>query len=199
MDDSYSKNTSKFIEYQGESETYHSLHKQTHPQPYHPKSFIFHNTSASYFPAIQLLEPPYFPKQESNQIQSIDNLIDHIEETLADQYRCRLVQRQLEDSNPSFVNKLFYKMLPDIDRYMRMPFGNYLCQKLLEHSSEKQLYAVISKITTSTIELSKNLHGTRVIQKLIDLSYNSPTLVLALSHSFIGHITELITVRVYLQ
>ena len=82
---------------------------------------------------------------------------------------------------------------------MRMPFGNYLCQKLLEHSSEEQLYAVISKIATSTVELSKNLHGTRVIQKLIDLSYDSPTLIVALSRSFTGHVTELIIVCIYLQ
>lgn len=122
-------------------------------------------------------------------------MIDRIEETLADQFKCRLIQKQLELSESALINRLFYKMLPNIDRYMKMPFGNYLCQRLFERSSEKQLYAVISKTSDCIIDLSKNLHGTRVIQKLIDLSHTSHSLVALFARAFAGHVAELIMVR----
>lgn len=169
---------------------------QFHPQPYYPKPFFYHNSSAPYFPSVQLVKPPYFTGRELSSNHDINSLIEHIEITLADQYSCRLIQKQLEEAGTMLASKLFDRMLSNIERYMKMPFGNYLCQKLFERLTEKQLHAIICKISCCAVELSKNLHGTRAVQKLIELSFNSPKLIAILIHSFAGYVTELIMVQI---
>ncbi|GAB1227679.1 hypothetical protein ENUP19_0349G0006 [Entamoeba nuttalli] len=84
-----------------------------------------------------------------------------------DQYGCRYLQRQLEDNNPQTTKCIFEQMLPIITLLMSDPFGNYLCQKLIEVVNSEQRIQIITKITPTFFIISKNIHGTRSIQKLI--------------------------------
>ena len=50
------------------------------------------------------------------------------------------------------------------------PFGNYLTQKLLEKCTDSQLEHVIVNIEHAIFRLCKEMHGTRSIQRLIDVA-----------------------------
>ena len=48
------------------------------------------------------------------------------------------------------------------------PFGNYLCQKLLEYSTDEQRTAICESVAQDLVNISLNMHGTRAVQKMID-------------------------------
>ena len=48
------------------------------------------------------------------------------------------------------------------------PFGNYLCQKLIEHSDDYQRTAIVQCVAPNLVTISKNMHGTRAVQKMIE-------------------------------
>jgi hypothetical protein len=56
------------------------------------------------------------------------------------------------------------------------PFGNYLCQKLLEQCSDHQRGEIVDLVARDLIPISLNMHGTRAVQKLIEF-VNIPTQV----------------------
>ena len=51
---------------------------------------------------------------------------------------------------------------------MSDPFGNYLCQKIMETCNEQQISLIMDKISHTFYYISTNSHGTRSIQKLIE-------------------------------
>lgn len=55
---------------------------------------------------------------------------------------------------------------------MNDPFGNYLCQKITEVSSDEQFEALASKVRTDTVRICCDPHGTRAMQKLIERAAN---------------------------
>ena len=48
------------------------------------------------------------------------------------------------------------------------PFGNYLCQKLLEYSTDDQRNLICESVASDLVTISLNMHGTRAVQKMID-------------------------------
>jgi hypothetical protein len=48
------------------------------------------------------------------------------------------------------------------------PFGNYLCQKLLEYATDEQRNIICGSVVTDLVSISLNMHGTRAVQKMID-------------------------------
>ena len=54
-------------------------------------------------------------------------------------------------------------LLPTLD-----PFGNYLCQKLLEYSTDEQRNVICESVAQDLVQISLNMHGTRAVQKMID-------------------------------
>lgn len=48
------------------------------------------------------------------------------------------------------------------------PFGNYLCQKLLEFSTDNQRTELINNAAPDMIKIAFNQHGTRALQKMIE-------------------------------
>jgi hypothetical protein len=48
------------------------------------------------------------------------------------------------------------------------PFGNYLCQKLLEYSTDEQRSLICESVAQDLVNISLNMHGTRAVQKMID-------------------------------
>jgi hypothetical protein len=48
------------------------------------------------------------------------------------------------------------------------PFGNYLCQKLLEYASDEQRNLICESVAQDLVNISLNMHGTRAVQKMID-------------------------------
>ena len=48
------------------------------------------------------------------------------------------------------------------------PFGKYLCQKLLEYSTDEQRNLICESVAQDLVNISLNMHGTRAEQKMID-------------------------------
>jgi hypothetical protein len=48
------------------------------------------------------------------------------------------------------------------------PFGNYLCQKLLEYADNEQRTVLIRSTAPSMVKIALNQHGTRALQKMIE-------------------------------
>ena len=48
------------------------------------------------------------------------------------------------------------------------PFGNYLCQKLLEYANDEQRTSLINNAAPQMVKIAFNQHGTRALQKMID-------------------------------
>ena len=53
-------------------------------------------------------------------------------------------------------------------RHLLDPFGNYLCQKLLEYSTDDQRNHICESVAQDLVAISLNMHGTRAVQKMID-------------------------------
>ena len=45
---------------------------------------------------------------------------------------------------------------------------NYLCQKLLEFSTDEQRNVICESVAQDLVNISLNMHGTRAVQKMID-------------------------------
>lgn len=85
-----------------------------------------------------------------------------------DHYGCRLLQKQLESNNRQFAANVFEKVIPSFVDLMIDPFGNYFCQKLMDHCDASQTERITTAIRDQIYEIALNLHGTRALQKLIE-------------------------------
>jgi Pumilio-family RNA binding repeat len=114
----------------------------------------------------------------------LEDLAGEISSLCKDQHGCRYLQKKLEEGVPEhrdmifretfghfadlmtgkqFIlpNELSLKLFPD-------PFGNYLCQKLLEYSTDEQRNIICESVAQDLVNISLNMHGTRAVQKMID-------------------------------
>ncbi|OAT01602.1 RNA-binding protein [Blastomyces dermatitidis ER-3] len=85
-----------------------------------------------------------------------------------DQYGCRYLQKKLEEQNPAHVQMIFLETHIHVVELMTDPFGNYLCQKLLEYSNDEQRTALINNAAPQLVKIALNQHGTRALQKMIE-------------------------------
>ena len=77
---------------------------------------------------------------------------------------------------------------------MKDPFGNYLCQKLLEFSNDDQRTALINAAAPEMVKIALNSHGTRALQKMIEFISTSEqiqTIINALDHRVVELIQDL--------
>ena len=56
----------------------------------------------------------------------------------------------------------------DLANLVQDPFGNYLCQKLLEFTNDQQRDVLVSNAAPSLVQIALNQHGTRALQKMIE-------------------------------
>ena len=126
---------------------------------------------------------------------TIDEVIGQVYQTCKDQHGCRFLQRKLEEETGqnSHVVEIIYDEVydymvelmtgmslslswflsqwKDLISYLSNrvdPFGNYLCQKLIEHCNEQQQLLIVQKVAPHLVDISKNMHGTRAVQKMIE-------------------------------
>ena len=128
----------------------------------------------------------------------VDTLLASIDKSLADQPSCRLLQQRMDEEREAgktgLVGRLLEHMGTKMAEHMKLPFGNYLCQKLFEQLNEAQLAGVMLAVLHSVVDLSNNLHGTRAFQKLLQRAAEFPTLLSKIGQLLEGHVCELITV-----
>lgn len=71
------------------------------------------------------------------------------------------------------------------------PFGNYLCQKLLEFSNDDQRTALINNAAPEMVKIALNSHGTRALQKMIEF-ISTPEQIQTIINALDRRVVELI-------
>lgn len=64
------------------------------------------------------------------------------------------------------------------------PFGNYLCQKLLEFSNDEQRTELINNAAPQLVQIALNQHGTRALQKMIEFISTPEQVCFSISRLF---------------
>jgi len=105
-----------------------------------------------------------------SRLHSVEQVVGQIYRICKDQHGCRFLQKKLEekDKSPHYVELIFDEVYDHMVELMTDPFGNYLCQKLIEHCNEQQQLLIIQKVAPHLVKISKNMHGTRAVQKMIE-------------------------------
>ncbi|KXX74230.1 Pumilio y domain family member 4 [Madurella mycetomatis] len=85
-----------------------------------------------------------------------------------DQHGCRYLQKQLENRIPDQVHMIWLETNQHVVELMTDPFGNYLCQKLLEYCSDDERTVLIQNASADMVRIALNQHGTRALQKMIE-------------------------------
>lgn len=88
-------------------------------------------------------------------------------ELCKDQHGCRFLQMKLEESSAN-VTKIYEEIHPHFVDLMTDPFGNYLCQKLLERCDDGQRSSIVEVIAPDFLKICLSMHGTRAVQKLVE-------------------------------
>eukprot|EP01114_Cavostelium_apophysatum_P013857 TRINITY_DN3450_c0_g1_i1.p1 TRINITY_DN3450_c0_g1~~TRINITY_DN3450_c0_g1_i1.p1 ORF type:complete len:802 (+),score=223.99 TRINITY_DN3450_c0_g1_i1:279-2684(+) len=123
---------------------------------------------------------------------NFDQLIGKIYTVSKDQQGCRFLQKKLEEQDPKVIEVIFNEVYDHITELMTDPFGNYLCQKLLEHCNDTQRYKIVERVAPELVTISKNMHGTRAVQKMIECLSSSPQVIELIKRSLSAHVVELI-------
>ncbi|KAG4300589.1 hypothetical protein PCK1_003018 [Pneumocystis canis] len=99
---------------------------------------------------------------------SLETFAGKIYSLCKDQHGCRYLQKKLEERDPRQISMIFMETYPHAVELMTDPFGNYLCQKLLEHCNDDERTTIIQSVASNLVPISLNMHGTRAVQKMIE-------------------------------
>lgn len=122
--------------------------------------------------------------------ESNPDFLNKIPQIYADQNGCRIIQKKLEQ-NPSLGN-LIYDMLEKNLLFLSFsPFGNYLIQDLVTKIDNKRKEKFFNLIEPYFVKLSLSIHGTRVIQKIIEAVKDDEKLVTRITKNLVVHIIEI--------
>ncbi|KAF2878427.1 armadillo-type protein [Massariosphaeria phaeospora] len=136
-------------------------------------------------------------QNDANRFMSYDLKTMPREEIYAlckDQHGCRFLQKKLEEHNPEYLQIIFDETAPHVVELMTDPFGNYLCQKLLEFTTHEQRNTLVRNASMSLVPIALNQHGTRALQKMIEFISTADqiqTIIGALSNQVVDLIKDL--------
>ena len=105
----------------------------------------------------------------SPQRPPLQDLLGHVRRLSRDQVGCRLLQQSLDEEGPAAATQILNEGLTFWGEAMVDPFGNYLFQKILEKITPKERVVLIKNVSTRLVNASLNLHGTRSVQKVVEL------------------------------
>ena len=95
-----------------------------------------------------------------------------------DQQGCRFLQRKLDECKDGDLDLLFREVSTSFPELMIDPFGNYLCQKMLDYSTLDQKKEVVDLVIPHLVSICKNSHGTRAAQKLCEVVASTDLVIL---------------------
>jgi hypothetical protein len=98
----------------------------------------------------------------------IQDFASKIPDLCRDQNGCRHLQGELDSRDEETIEVIFNGAKPYFPDLMSDPFGNYLCQKLLETCNDTQRTELVRIVAPTMVSISLNQHGTRAVQKLLD-------------------------------
>lgn len=96
-------------------------------------------------------------------------LLGHVRRLSRDQVGCRLLQQALDEEGDTAATAILNEGLSFWGEAMVDPFGNYLFQKILEKITSAERILLIKTVSPRLVNASLNLHGTRSVQKVVEL------------------------------
>lgn len=133
-------------------------------------------------------------KAELDVATRLEDLQGEIFTLCKDQHGCRFLQKKLEEGNTAHRDMIFTETFPHFAELMTDPFGNYLCQKMLEYCTDEQRNLIVESVAAELVTISLNMHGTRAVQKMIDFLSTSRqihSIIIALSMNVVTLIKDL--------
>jgi hypothetical protein len=115
------------------------------------------------------VDPAIASLYSEEQRPPLETLLGQIRRLSKDQIGCRLVQQALDDEGPTAATLILNEGLPFWGEAMVDPFGNYLFQKVLEKVTADERIMLVKSISQRLVNASLNLHGTRSVQKVVEL------------------------------
>ena len=108
--------------------------------------------------------------------ESIEFLSFNILILAQDQAGCRFLQEKIE-SDPGTVVPIFYKaLIPHLLILIKDHFGNYLIQKIFQYLNPEDFKTILNILSPEILNIGSDIHGTRVIQNLVNY-LSTPELV----------------------
>jgi len=136
------------------------------PQMMMPMSYGFSNQMMmpiNYYQIAMLEEFKQIPPSEI--LADLDNY-------LFDQSSCKLMQERLDfemsEQSKLLFDSVFPVIISRLSEYSTNQFANYFCQKIIQYSTIEELRLICTEAVKSFREIGISMHGTRVIQKLIE-------------------------------
>jgi len=108
-----------------------------------------------------------------------------------DQHGCRFLQKQLESRQRDAIRAIWLETNQHVVELMTDPFGNYLCQKLLEYCNDEERTILIQNSQKDMVNIALNQHGTRALQKMIE-NVSSPVQVNLIIQALQNQVVDLI-------
>jgi len=108
----------------------------------------------------------------SSQRPYLSDLLGNVRRLSKDQVGCRLLQQSLDEDGAEAATAIFNESLPFLADTMTDPFGNYLFQKILEKINDGERLILVQTVATRLVNASLNLHGTRSVQKVVEVCAN---------------------------
>ena len=105
----------------------------------------------------------------SPQRPPLRSLLGNVRRLSRDQVGCRLLQQALDEDGSSAATAILNEGLTFWAEAMVDPFGNYLFQKILERITPEERVTLVSSVSTRLVNASLNLHGTRSVQKIVEV------------------------------
>src|ERR1700733_3520489 len=96
----------------------------------------------------------------------LSSVVGTIYELCKDQHGCRYLQRKLEERDAQNIHMIWAETHQHVVELMTDPFGNYLCQKLLEYCDDDERTTLIEMASHDMVRIALNQHGTRALQKM---------------------------------
>ncbi|GJN25301.1 hypothetical protein PR202_gb13110 [Eleusine coracana subsp. coracana] len=126
----------------------------------------------------QFLSSKLESAMESPQLtyNSVDEIVGRICTVAKDQNGCCFLRKVYTEGTQEDVENVFAEIIDHIGELMVDPFAHYLVLKILDECSNDQRLRIICEITKVPVDLLKiscNMHGTRVVQKIIE-TINTP-------------------------
>ncbi|KAJ0396975.1 hypothetical protein P43SY_008637 [Pythium insidiosum] len=119
------------------------------------------------------------PGPPSAVVLGVEDIVHRVFAMSKDQHGCRLLQEQLDfvDERRDVCDVLYREALDHLSEMMVDPFGNYLFQKLLERATPLRRLAMLRRVRPHLVAAALNLHGTRSVQKVVEVCAASPEVV----------------------
>ena len=108
-------------------------------------------------------------EQDSYLDKPFEYYLENFPTMAKDQGASRYLQSILNNYSPQMINSFYLPLYKNIMQLINDPFANYLIQKIICFFTQEQLLNILNLISSSFYEISCNSHGTRVLQKLIEL------------------------------